>query len=65
MSYRKTVTVLSVSCTIILLAFLLAHCKSASKPDDTWKAPPEADAVFNPLQNLLLAEQKGKELYNV
>jgi len=65
LNYRKAVTVLSVPSTIILLAFLFSHCKSATKPGDTWTAPPEANAVFNPLQNLLLAEQKGKELYNV
>jgi cytochrome c553 len=65
LNYRKVFTVLSVGCTILLLAFALARCKSASKPDDTWKAPPEMGILHNPLENLLVAEQKGKELYNV
>ena len=65
MNYRKTITVFTVSLTIISLVFILTFCKSSPKTNEAWKAPAEMDAVYNPLQNLLLAEEKGKELYNV
>ena len=65
MNYRKTVTVLAVSLSIVSLAILLSQCKSSPKSDDAWKAPVETDAIYNPLQNLLEAEEKGKALYNV
>ena len=65
MNYKIPTAVLSASCIAILLAIGLDGCKPGAKPDEGWKAPPEADRLYNPLQNLLLAEQKGKELYNV
>lgn len=66
MNYRKTATVLAVCFVILLFTVTLPRCKPSPKTTDTaWKAPPEADALFNPLQNLLLAEEKGKELYDV
>ncbi len=66
MNYRKTVAALAVCILIGLFTVTLPRCKSnTSASDSAWKAPPEADAVFNPLQNMLLAEEKGKELYDV
>ena len=65
MRYKLRTAVLAASCTAILFATVLIGCKPSTKTDETWKAPPEADRLFNPLQNLLLAEQKGKELYDV
>ncbi|MCW3120352.1 MAG: cytochrome c class [Chitinophagaceae bacterium] len=65
MNYKIPTAVLQASCIAILFAVALTGCKSGTKPEEGWKAPPEADRLFNPLQNLLLAEEKGKELYNV
>ncbi len=66
MNYRKTAVVLAASFLILLFTVTLPRCKSpGNAADSVWKAPPEADALYNPLQNMLLAEQKGKELYEV
>jgi glucose/arabinose dehydrogenase/mono/diheme cytochrome c family protein len=60
----------AVTITVIVITFfvtILVQCKSPSsgKDDGSWKAPPEADQVFNPLLNMLEAESHGKELYTL
>ncbi len=66
MCNKKPFTALSISCIFISLIFLLANCKSNVESNDgTWKAPNDANNLKSPVQNISLAEQKGRELYNV
>lgn len=67
MGYKKPFTVTITAIVITFIVTMLAMCKSPStkKDDGGWKAPPEADQVFNPLLNMLEAEAKGKELYTL
>ena len=49
-----------------ILIVLFSACKNSSAPATTgWTAPPEADQMFNPLINEMVAVQKGRELYVV
>lgn len=51
-------------CTFfILLHFGFWYCRNPASVSQDWKAPPEADQLFNPLINEMVAEQKGRELY--
>ena len=49
----------------LVLCLTFVACNQPKKPGDRWEAPEDADKLKSPLQNKSLAEQKGKELYNV
>ena len=49
----------------ILLFSTFNACNQPEKEGDEWKAPRDADDLKTPVQNKLLAEGKGKEIYNL
>lgn len=50
---------------VILLSQLLINCNPSGKKGDEWAAPRDAGNLKSSIQNNLLAEQKGKEIYNL
>jgi len=50
---------------VILLSQLFITCNPSEKKGEEWEAPGSADDLKNPIQNNLIAEQKGKEIYNL
>jgi glucose/arabinose dehydrogenase/cytochrome c5 len=46
-----------------MIVFVACKSKQADNTATGWTAPEEADHMQNPLQNLLVAQEKGKELY--
>jgi len=50
---------------LLVLGQFLPGCKNNKPTAQGWTAPPEADQLFNPLINQMVAEQKGRELYVV
>ena len=52
--------------TVLIIGFFIfIACNQPDKNSEEWIAPKDADNLKSPVQNNLLAEQKGKELYNL
>ncbi|MGC4038102.1 MAG: c-type cytochrome [Chitinophagaceae bacterium] len=65
MNYHKIVTTRKVTFSIICFVIIFSQCKPGPKQATGWVAPSETDAWYNPFENLLVAEEKGKQLYDV
>ena len=64
MRYQKKLTVLFI--LSFLIAIVYSGCKDKNDASNTnWKAPADASEKQMPFENTAIAEQKGKELYNV
>ncbi|MEP6595138.1 MAG: c-type cytochrome [Ginsengibacter sp.] len=61
---KKGYCILIISLFLLLLSTFIA-CNRAKKSGEEWTAPDEADDLKSPFQNNSLAEQKGKEVYNL
>jgi len=61
---KKGYTIVAIGCAI-LLCLIFISCNQSKENSNEWKAPRKADNLKSPLQNNLLAEQKGKEIYNL
>src|SRR5207253_10152418 len=61
---KKGYCILIVSLSLLLFSTFIA-CNRPKKPGEEWEAPGDADDLKNPVKNNLLAEQKGKEVYNL
>ena len=50
---------------IILLYSTFNACRQTEKKGDEWEAPDSANELNSPIANNLLAEEKGKDIYNL
>lgn len=51
--------------SFILMFLLFFACNQPAKEGEEWEAPRDADNLKNPVQNNQIADNKGKELYNL
>ena len=64
MRHQKKLTALLI--ISISIAIIYSGCKNKNTANDTnWKAPADASDKQMPFENTAIAEQKGKELYNI
>ena len=62
---KKFCTILLISSAIFFVAEILNACNSPEESSDRWKAPKDADELKSPFIYDLVAEEKGKQLYNM
>ena len=61
---KKGYTILAIG-FVILLSLIFITCNQSKKEAEEWEAPRDADHLKSTIQNSLLAEQKGKDIYNL
>ena len=62
---KSRLVVLIFSLLVLCLSIFIACNETTKKISDEWEAPDDANDLKNPLQNNLLTEHKGKEVYNL